>query len=154
MNTDLASIIQACQAIDPDAGSLAGEVWNEFVPKDALPELEAQYQREVAHLPALDHDGGRKYLLTRIEQETTFIAEKLERHEERAAAQQELSCHQLAFDDSREGRLLQRYEQSCKNFFLRCLDELRDHREESAQVGQAGTWRAVLSADSGVVRGD
>jgi hypothetical protein len=138
MNQELASIIQACQAIDPDAGSLAGEVWNEFVPKDALPELEAQYQREVAHLPALDQDAGRKYLLTWIEQETTFIAEKLARHEERAAAQQELSGHQLAFDDSREGRLLQRYEQSCKNFFFRCLDELRDHREERAKWAKQG----------------
>ena len=58
MNTELASIIQACQTIDPDAGSLAGEVWNELVPKDALPALEAQYQREVAHLPELDQDGA------------------------------------------------------------------------------------------------
>jgi hypothetical protein len=138
MNRDLASILQACQAIDPDAGSLAGEVWNECVPKDALPALEAQYQREVAHLPALDQDAGRKYLLTRIEQETTFIAEKLERHEEKAAAQQELSCHLLAFDDSREGRLLQRYEHSCTNFFLRCLDELHDHREERAEWAKQG----------------
>ena len=138
MNRELASIIQACQAIDPDAGSLVGEVWNELVPKDLLPALEAQYQREVAHLPALDQDGARKCLLTRIEQETTLIEEKLKRHEERAEAQQELSFHQLAFDDSREGRLLQRYEHSCKQFFLRCLDELRDHREESAARAKQG----------------
>jgi hypothetical protein len=138
MNAELASIIQACQVIDPDAGSLAGEVWYELVPKDALPALEAMYQREVAHLPAIDLDGARKCLLLRIELETSLIEEKLHRHEERAEAGQELVFHQHAFDNSREGRLLHRYEHSCKQFFLRCLDELRDHRDERADQAKQG----------------
>ena len=138
MNAELASIIQACQVLDPDAVSLVGEVWNEFVPKDALPALEAQYQCEVAHVPALDREGARQFVMSRIEQETTLIEEKLKRHEERAEAGQALSFHQLAFDDSREGRLLQRYEQSSKQFFLRCLDELRDHREEREKRAKQG----------------
>ena len=62
MTTELASILQACRAIDPGAGSLVGEVWNGFVARDALAALEASYERKIAHLPALDQGAARQYL--------------------------------------------------------------------------------------------
>ena len=138
MTTELASLLHACQAIDPDAGSLVGEVWNEVVPRDGLPDLEAKYQREVAHLPALDQDAGRQYLREIITRKTTELLARLERHEERAQAEELLTPHRMAFDDSREGRLLRRYENACKQFFLRCLDEMRMHREERAERAKQG----------------
>ena len=49
-----------------------------------------------------------------------------------------LTPHKMAFDDSREGRLMRRYEQGCKQFFLRCLDEVRTHREERAKRAKQG----------------
>jgi hypothetical protein len=138
MTTELASILQACQAIDPDAGSLVGEVWNDVVPRDCLPELEARYQREIASLPAIDEDAARQYLGALITRETDELETRLERLEDRAKAEELLTPHRMAFDDSREGRLMRRYETTCKQFFLRCLAEVRVHREERAQWAQQG----------------
>jgi hypothetical protein len=138
MTTELASLLQACQAIDPDAGSLVGEVWNDIVPRDFLPALEANYQREIAHRPRLDQVAARQYLREIIRRKTGELKTRLARHQERAEAQTLLIPHQMAFDDSREGRLLRRYENTCKQFFLRCLDEVRMHREEKAERAKHG----------------
>jgi hypothetical protein len=145
MTIELGSILQACQALDPDAGSLVSEVWNEFVPAAALPVLEATYQREIAHKLAPDQDQARHYLLEIINRETTFIEEKAQRYEERAKAEEELARHKLAFDDGREGRLMRRYADSSKKFFFRCLDELYKHRaEKAAQSNQETGTRYIL----------
>ena len=125
-------------ATDPDAGSLVGEIWGDLVPRDALPELEASYQSEIARMPALDHDAARQYLSALITRKTTELASRLERHQERAEAEELLTPHRMAFDDSREGRLLRRYEHACKEFFLRCLDEVRKHREERVERAKQG----------------
>ena len=72
MTTELASILQACQAIDPGAGSLVGEIWNDAAPEDALAELEASYQREIAHLPAVDQGAARQYLSGLITRKSAY----------------------------------------------------------------------------------
>ena len=71
MTIELGSILQACQALDPEAGSLVGEVWNELVPASALPALEAMYQREIANKPTPGPDEARQYLLEIIKRETS-----------------------------------------------------------------------------------
>jgi hypothetical protein len=159
MTMELASLIQACQALDPDAGSLVGEVWNEFVPADALPQLEAMYQREIGHMKtAPDRATARQYLIEIIKRETAVIAEKAQRHDEVAEAEGPLLPHRLAFDDSREGRLMTRYQNSCRTFFLRCLDELHKHRAAMAELRKQGLsaryhlpspkWFQTLNANS------
>ena len=55
LDTKLACLMQACQVLDPDAGVLAGEVWNELVPADELAELEEIYQRAIRRRAAPDH---------------------------------------------------------------------------------------------------
>jgi hypothetical protein len=144
MTTELASILRACQTIDPDGGSVVEELWNEVVPREGLPALKAKYQREIAHLPALDQDAGRQYLREIITRKTTELEARLERHQERAQAEELLAPHRMAFDDSREGRLLRRYENACKQFFLRCLDEVRMHREERAERAKQGVGARYL----------
>ena len=58
MNQGVALLLQACRVLDPEAGSLVGEVWNEGVSAFELPELEAMYQRAICNAPVLDKDGG------------------------------------------------------------------------------------------------
>ena len=157
MTTEMASFIQACQAIDPGAGSLVNEIWNDCVPKDKWPELEAMYQRKLAYLPAIDRDGGRQYLREIITRRVDLIAEKAERHIERAKTEEQLAPLKLAFDDSPEGKLMRRYEHGCKQFFLRCLDEVNKHRKlmiEWSKQGIGGryyrptpAWFAELSKE-------
>ena len=48
LNDDLTSMLQACQTLDPTAGSLVAEVWNEVVSANDLPVLEDQYGRRIA----------------------------------------------------------------------------------------------------------
>ena len=43
MSTELSKVIRACQTIDPEAGSVVREVWNEVVAKRDMPALEAKF---------------------------------------------------------------------------------------------------------------
>jgi hypothetical protein len=138
MTTALAATLQACHVLDPDASNLVGEVWNECVSADALREIDADYQRETARLPIPDQDAARQHLREIIEREVALIEEKAQRHSERAAVEEPLLPHLLAVDQSREGKLMQRYEDSCRKFFLRCLDELGAHRAETAELNERG----------------
>jgi hypothetical protein len=141
MNSDLAITLQACQALDSDvdARSLVSEVWNEGVPADKLPELEALYEREIADVPAIDLTQARGYLIGRIEEETSFIELKLNRHEELAETRDALSAHELALGRSSEGILLRRYEQSCTRDLFRYEASLQRHRE--AKANRTEDWR-------------
>jgi hypothetical protein len=138
MTTALAAMLQACQVLDPGASNLVGEVWNECVSADALPKIDADYQREIARLPIPDQDAARQHLREIVEREVAFIEEKAQRHSERATVEEPLLPHLLAVDESREGKLMQRYGDSCRKFFLRCLDELGAHRAETAERTERG----------------
>jgi hypothetical protein len=135
-DTALTLLVQACQVLDPEAGSLVGEVWNEFVPTDKLPELEETYQRAIRHRPAPDHAAAREQLLKIVRGEIERLAEKALWHEERAEIEAALSDHLLAFDDSKEAELLRRYEFSCEKLMHRNLDELKKRHCEKADRGE------------------
>jgi hypothetical protein len=138
ITVDLASMLQACQVLDPDAGSLVGEVWNEFVSAEALTALEKRYQAVIAHLARPDQDGARAYLMEIVARETNWLAEKIQSHQERAELEAHLETPSGAFDDSREGQLLRRYEASCEKHYRRCLDELYRWRAEKRRRIEKG----------------
>ena len=46
--------------IDPEAGSLIDEIWNEVVPDDGLPLIESSYQRAMSALPEMDQKAARR----------------------------------------------------------------------------------------------
>ena len=138
MNTELASLIQACQAIDPAAGSLVGEIWYDGVPKDKLPQLEAIYQRKLRYLPAIDQEGGRQFLRGIISRKAEELTLKAEQLIDREKSEEQLAPLKMAFDDSREGQLMRRYQHSCNLFFLRCLDELEKHRKQTFEWSKKG----------------
>src|SRR5262249_22389528 len=128
-------------------------------PADALPQLEAMYQREITYMKTSpDQASARQYLMEIIKRETAVISEKAQRHDELAKAEGPLLPHRLAFDDSREGRLMKRYQNSCQSFFLRCLDELHKHRAALAELKKQGLsgryhlpspkWFQALDTDS------
>ena len=53
-------LLLACQTLDPGAGSLIGEIWNECVPLDALPVLEGMYEQAIGYEAAMDKDAARR----------------------------------------------------------------------------------------------
>jgi hypothetical protein len=136
LDTKLAFLMQACQALDPEAGSLVGEVWNELVPAKELPELEEIYQRAIRRRAAPDHAAAREQLLKIVRGELERLAEKAEWHEERAEIEAALSDHLLAFDDSKEAELLRRYESSCEKLMHRNLDELKKRHSGKVDRGE------------------
>ena len=52
----LTRLLQACQTLEPTAGSMVAEVWNEVVSATDLPVLEEQYGRRIALEPAMDRE--------------------------------------------------------------------------------------------------
>jgi hypothetical protein len=134
-DAELTLFIQACQVLDPEAGSLVGEVWNEFVAATDLPALEESYQRAIRQRPAPDHAAARQHLLEVVRAEIERIAGKAQWHEERAEIETALSDHLLAFDDSKEAELLRRYESGCEKLMFRNLDELKKRQSEKVDRG-------------------
>ena len=55
--------------IDPEAGSLIDEIWNEVVPDDGLPLIESSYQRAMSALPEMDREAARTHLMTIVKRE-------------------------------------------------------------------------------------
>ena len=124
MTAELAMTLQACQVLDPDAGSLVGEVWNEGVSADALPVLEAMYQREIRAMAVLDEAAARQHLLDIVSGHTSYLERMIKQHVERAELEAELAPDISAFDSSKEGELLKRYENACEKNRFRNTDEL------------------------------
>jgi hypothetical protein len=142
ITAELASMLQACQVLDPDAGSLVGEVWNEFVSADALTALEKRYQAEIAHLARPDQDGARAYLLEIATREMDGLADLIQSHQERDELEAVLEKPRAAFDGDREGDLIRRYQVSSEKHFDRCLERLekwpaqrKRRMEEDAHYG-------------------
>ncbi len=136
-SSELTELFRACEVIDPGAGSLAGEIWNEFLPTDGRALIEKMYQRAMSEVREMDLATARGHLLTIIKRETTRIEQSLERHETRAKLEAEVGSDRSALDDSRDGMKMMRYEFSCEKLYLRYLDELRKHRAEKTQKSEA-----------------
>jgi hypothetical protein len=135
MTADLASLLQACQVLDPTAGSLVSEIWNELVPADALPGLEESYQQQVRYLPAMDQDAAREYLLAIVTRQTTRLEVKAWQLAEAAEIKAELAPHLGASDFSREGQLMLRYELLWEKSLRQNLGKLKELRSEMQKRG-------------------
>ena len=130
---ELTTLLQACQVIDPEAGSLIDEIWNEVVPDDGLPLIESSYQRAMGALPEIDREAARTHLMTIVKRERTRLEQTLERHEKRAKLEAEVASQRAAIDDSREGQQLERHVLSCEKLYFRYLGDLHMHRSQKTQ---------------------
>ena len=124
--------------LDPDAGSLVGEVWHEFVPTKFLPELEKNYQHELSHLPAPEEGKAREYLLGIITARTTPLEEQLQKCEKRDKLKRELDSYLLAFDSSKEGALQRRYGVHLEKQLKWHMEQINMRHSEEWQKGQVG----------------
>ena len=149
MTPELASILRTCQVLDAKAGSLVGEIWNEGVAEDSLPELEGIYQREICDRPPISREEGRDFLLGIIEREIEPFEYKAEQFAKKAELEAKLTPRIAAFDDSHEGELLRRYESMWERLLFRYLGELRNRRSEKAQR-RASLQGKLPSAVAGV----
>jgi hypothetical protein len=133
MTKDLATILHACQVLDPGAESIVWEVWNEGMPADQFPRLETRYKRDVGQIPVLDYEAAKQYLLEVVRVEIERLEEKVQEFNEQAEVAAALADHRAAFDLSKEGELVRRYQLACEKLYMRQLDELYKHRRETAQ---------------------
>ena len=60
------------------AGSLAGEIWNEFLPTDGRALIEKMYQRAMSEVREMDLATARGHLLEIVKRETTRIEQSLD----------------------------------------------------------------------------
>jgi hypothetical protein len=67
-----------------------------------------------------------------------WLAEKLQSYEERAELEAQLEVPCAAFDESREGELLRRYEVSTEKHYRSCRDELYRWRAEKKKRIESG----------------
>jgi hypothetical protein len=130
MTEELALILKACRVLDPDAGSLVGEVWNDLVPADSLTSLEWMYQREIAHSPAMDQEAAREYLLEIAERQKTFFEEEAARHEKRREREGQAGLQSTKAENSREFQRRRRYVAASERLFLRYHDALEKRRSD------------------------
>ena len=106
MDRDLAQIIQCCQVLNPDGGSVVAELWGDFVPANRMPAVEAMYQEELLGQPAPDRETARQILLKIIADETTGLEQFIEDHDEKAELEAEMAPDLRAVDLSPKGQLL------------------------------------------------
>ena len=125
-----------CQVLDAKAGSLVGEIWNEGVAEDSLPELEGIYQREICDRVPISREEARDFLLGIIEREIEPFEYKAEQFAKKAELEAKLTPRIAAFDESPEGELLRRYESMWERLLFRYLGELRNRRSEKAQSAE------------------
>ena len=77
-SSELTELFRACEVIDPGAGSLAGEIWNELVPTDGRAIINKMYQREMSEVREMDLATARGHLLEIVKRETTRIEQSLD----------------------------------------------------------------------------
>ena len=145
-NDGLILFLQACQVLDPGAGSLMGELWNELVTPLTLASLEEAFQRVIRQSAVPDQAAAREELQRTIDGEVEKLEEKAAWHAERAELMSALSPHLLAFDDSHEGELMRRYENSCEKLLKRNLDELEKRRSQKTDSAMEIDYLSALPA--------
>jgi hypothetical protein len=139
MNMKLGSLLQACQVLDPETGSrgLVREIWGELVPAAKMAELEAMYQDEVRHKPVPDQETARQYLVELIGEQTARLEQKAELSDRCTKYETEVASFLTAVDDSKAGRLNQRYEMHVERMFNRHLDEIDKRHSAKWQESHA-----------------
>jgi hypothetical protein len=129
LNTELTSLLYACQVLDPEAGSVVSEVWGELVSATDLPQIENRYRQLIECEPVMDQDAAREHLIAVVRRQTTRLEERAREHQERAELFAELRPNLAAFDLSHEGLLMLRYESSWRRLMDRNTNELRKRKE-------------------------
>ena len=132
----LTSLLQACQTLDPTAGSMVAEVWNEVVSATDLPVLEEQYGRRIAVQPAMDRETAIQHLIGVIRLEVERLEELEQEHQERTELREELAPNLAKFDFSHEGLLMTRYEFAWRRQMYRNMSELGKLNEERRNSGR------------------
>ncbi len=135
LNDDLTLLFQACQTLDPTAGSMVSELWNEVVSANDLPVLENQYQRLVGLKPAMDRETARQHLIGVIRLETDRLEEKAREHQMRDELRAELGPNLAKVDLSHEGLLMTRYEFAWHRLLNRKESELKKLVEARPKLG-------------------
>ena len=151
VDTELTKLLRACEVLDPAAGSLVGEVWGELVSANDLPEIENEYRRSVERRPAMDPDAAREHLLAIVREQITRLEAMAEEHRERAEFLAELQPTLGAFNMSREGLLVSRYEFAWLRLMERDRNELRKRYEARRMNGQSGCSNYYLKPSPGWV---
>ncbi len=126
LNDDLTLLFQACQTLDPMAGSMVSELWNEVVSADDLPVLEDQYQRLIGQKLPMDRETARQHLVGVIRLETDRLEEKAQEHQMRDELRDELAPNLAKVDLSHEGLLMTRYEFAWHRLLNRKENELKE----------------------------
>jgi hypothetical protein len=131
------TILQACQLLDPDGGSLVDGYWNELLAANAGWSMERlrAWVPEMA-LPA-DQAAARQELADIVKRETDRLELKLEEHEEIGELEAKYSAHGRAFDHSPEGERMRRYETTCNRYVDRYFSELSKRKSSNAGSGYA-----------------
>ncbi len=125
---DLTSLLRGCEALDPGAGSVVSEIWNEMVSAEELPSLLETYERASRHMGVPDEAAARQHLLGVVTRAIERLDERLEKHAMRDELESALADHLNAVDTSREGALMRRYEQTCERTLFQVINELKERQ--------------------------
>ncbi len=96
-----------------------------MVSAEALPGLLETYERESRHSRTWDDASARQYLLGVVESAIERLDAKEEFHTFRANVESDLAHELSSYDESREGALMRRYEETCDRELHKNLAELR-----------------------------
>jgi hypothetical protein len=136
LNDGLTSMLQACQTLDPTAGSLVSELWNEVVSANDLPALENEYQGLIGQKPVMDRDSAREHLIGVVRMQIERLEEKAQNHQEWADLEAELGSNLAKFDLSHEGLLMLRYEFAWNRLMIKNKNELEKRNQERLKSGR------------------
>ena len=125
---DVAMVFLASFVLRPDKDAWYWEIATELADKDVTRFRKSAAVRELDSLKPADAPEARKMLLGIIERATERLAKKAEVHTERARVMAKLLPDLLAFDDSREGESLRRYDLANGRGLARSLAELRRYQ--------------------------
>ena len=128
---DVAMVFLASFVLRPDKDAWYWEIATELADKDVTRFRKSAAVRELDSLKPADAPEARKMLLGIIERATERLAKKAEVHTERARVMAKLLPDLLAFDDSREGESLRRYDLANGRGLARSLAELRRYQYSS-----------------------
>ena len=141
-------ILQTCGVIEPELGDLVGEYWNELVatqPGWTVEELR-RWLPEMG-IPA-DAAAARAELAEIVKAECERLETLIKDHDEHDEIEARYSSHEHAFDHSRGGERMRRYETKCMRYVDRFLSEvdtrLAERRQTAAEYESAMARREMV----------